>query len=225
MRYPVSPFCQNSVARIHPSRQRRRRRLSPRLEALEDRIALSTLTVTSGADSGTGTLRAQIAAAKSGDTISFAPAFDGDTIHLTSGELPIGESLSIKGPGAALLDVDAGGFSRVFDITSASVAATISGLTVSGGKAEDGGGILDQGGALTLKADTISNDQAIGANPGDSAQGGRCCHRRRTPGRAGQHVPVGPGPSAVSAWARHRLLRRPGGRGQRRAISPTSGPP
>ena len=151
---------------------RRRRRLSPRLEVLEDRLALSTLTVTSGADSGTGTLRAEIAAANSGDTIIFSPALDGDTIHLTSGELAIGENLSIKGPGASLLDVDSGGFSRVFDITSASVAATISGLTVSGGKAENGGGILDQGGALTLKADAISNDQAIGANPGDTAQGG-----------------------------------------------------
>jgi hypothetical protein len=172
MSHLVWTSCQSSILRIHASRWRRRRRLSPRLEALEDRVALSTLTVTSRADSGTGSLRAEIAAAKSGDTIIFSSALDGDTIHLTSGELPIGESLSIKGPGASLLDVDAGGLSRVFDITSASVAATISGLTISGGKAEDGGGILDQGGTLTLKADVISNDQAIGANPGDTAQGG-----------------------------------------------------
>ena len=62
--------------------------------------------------------------------------------------------------------------SRVFDITSSSATVTISGLTISGGEAADGGGILDQGGALTLKNDTLSNDQAIGVNPGDTAQGG-----------------------------------------------------
>ncbi len=52
----------------------------------------------------------------------------------------IGESLTIEGPGASQLDVDAGGSSRVFDITSSSATVTLSGLTISGGTAADGGG-------------------------------------------------------------------------------------
>ncbi len=58
-------------------RQRRKRRLSPRLEALKGRVVMSTLTVTNSADSGAGTLRAELAAANSGDTIVFAPDLTG----------------------------------------------------------------------------------------------------------------------------------------------------
>src|SRR5262249_952225 len=43
----------------------------PRLEALEDRWLPSTLTVLNNLDSGPGSLRADIAAAQSGDTIVF----------------------------------------------------------------------------------------------------------------------------------------------------------
>ena len=171
MNYPGLPSRQKLICRTHLTR-RRHRRLSPLLEALEGRVVLSTLTVTSAADNGTGTLRALIAAASGGDTIVFAPSLDNDKIALTSGELAIGESLTIKGPGASLLDVDAGGSSRVFDITSSAAIVTISGLKIGGGEAANGGGIFDQGGALTLKNDTLSNDQAIGVNPGDTAQGG-----------------------------------------------------
>ncbi len=142
------------------------------MESLEGRLVLSSLTVTSAADSGPGTLRAAIAQAQAGDTITFSPRLDGQTIRLTSGELAIGQSLTIKGPGAGLIDVDAGGTSRVFDVTSASATVTISGLTISGGNSEDGGGILDQGGTLTLTGDTLSKDEAIGVNPGDTVQGG-----------------------------------------------------
>ncbi len=160
------------VPRTNAPLFRPRRRRSPRLESLEDRLVLSALTVTSSADSGPGTLRAAIALANAGDTISYSPRLDGQTIRLTSGELAISQSLTIKGPGALLLDVDAGGTSRVFDVTSASATVTISGLTLSGGNAEDGGGILDQGGALTLAGLTLAKDQAVGVNPGDTAQGG-----------------------------------------------------
>src|SRR5438876_6442856 len=45
--------------------------LASRLESLEGRCLLSTLTVTSLQDSGAGSLRAEIAAAQSGDTIVF----------------------------------------------------------------------------------------------------------------------------------------------------------
>ncbi len=160
------------VAKGAAARRRRHRRRSPLLEPLEARTVLSTITVTSAADSGSGTLRAAIASAQSGDTIKFSATLDGHTINLTSGVLAIGESLTIEGPGLGLINVDAGGRSEVFDITSSAANVTISGLTISGGRAEDGGGILDQGGTLTLSSDTLQNDQAVGVNPGDTAEGG-----------------------------------------------------
>jgi hypothetical protein len=142
------------------------------LEHLEGRVVLSTITVTSAADAGSGSLRAAIAKAQSGDTINFSAKLDGKTIHLSSGELAIAQSLTIAGPGAGSLDIDAGGTSRVFDITSATAAVTISGLSISGGASENGGGIFDQGGALCLSGDTLDKDQAIGLNPGDTVSGG-----------------------------------------------------
>src|SRR5271157_4002767 len=84
--------------RLAPRRQPPRRRAAePRLERLEDRTVLSTLTVTSSADSGKGSLRAAIAAATPDATIVFAPNVH--NITLTS-ELTIAKSLDIEGPRA-----------------------------------------------------------------------------------------------------------------------------
>ena len=85
---------------------------------MEDRTLLSTLTVMNNHDSGSGSLRATIAAASSGDTIKFASSLIGQTIKLTSGELTITKNLDIDGPGAGQLTVSGGGASRVFDIAS-----------------------------------------------------------------------------------------------------------
>src|SRR5438067_1110429 len=52
--------------------KRRTQASRPQLESLEGRTLFSTLTVTSLQDSGVGSLRAEIAAAQSGDTIVFA---------------------------------------------------------------------------------------------------------------------------------------------------------
>jgi hypothetical protein len=65
------------------------------VESLEDRRLFSTLTVTSLQDSGGGTLRGQIAAAQSGDTIVFAPTLFSSTTTLSSPTL----SASTKGNG------------------------------------------------------------------------------------------------------------------------------
>src|SRR6516165_10518861 len=71
-----------------------------RLEALEDRWLPSTLTVLNNLDSGGGSLRAEVAAASSGDTIVFNKSLVGQTITLTSGDLAITKSLTIDGLGA-----------------------------------------------------------------------------------------------------------------------------
>ncbi len=64
-----------------------------------------TLTVTTTADSGAGSLRDAIAAAGNGDTIQFDAALNGQTINLTSGELVIDKNITISGPGPNLLTV------------------------------------------------------------------------------------------------------------------------
>jgi hypothetical protein len=86
--------------RLRPRRTRRarayrKRGFHPRLAYLEDRTVLSTLTVLNSLDSGAGSLRDTIAAAKSGDTVRFANALKGQTITLTSGELAVTRSTNI----------------------------------------------------------------------------------------------------------------------------------
>ena len=49
-----------------------RRQFQPRVDLMEDRTLLSPLLVTNNNDSGTGSLRAEIASATNGDTIKFA---------------------------------------------------------------------------------------------------------------------------------------------------------
>ncbi len=129
----------------------------PRLEALEGRDVPSTLTVTSSLDNGApGTLRAEIAAAKSKDTIVFAPGVDGATITLTSGQLEISKNVTIQGPGAGLLTIDGDLQSRIFQV-DAKVTVTLSGMTISNGYALSDGYNLDGGGILNLGTLTVSS--------------------------------------------------------------------
>jgi fibronectin-binding autotransporter adhesin len=145
-----------------------RRKFRPDLLALETRALLSTLTVTKDNDSGTGSLRAQLAAAHAGDTINFAASAYG-TINLSSGPLQVATSVNIQGPGAKNVTVSGGGKSTVFDVQNG-VTATISGLTVTGGVATtgNGGGIANYG-TLTLSGGAITGNSAV---LGSSAAGG-----------------------------------------------------
>src|ERR1043165_8819922 len=63
-------------------------------------------------DSGPGSLREALAVAHNGDTIN-ATGISG-VISLTTGELLIGSSVTINGPGADVLAVDGINASRVF---------------------------------------------------------------------------------------------------------------
>src|SRR5262245_6901474 len=131
-------------------------------------VRADSLTVSSAADSGPGSLRAAIAAAQSGDTIRFDPRLAGQTITLTGGELAITKSLDIEGLGPDQLTVSGNHASRVFDI-SGGVTVAIAGLTMTDGLADGsapvlastGGAILNFG-ALTLADDVLSNNQAVG---------------------------------------------------------------
>jgi hypothetical protein len=157
------------------------RRFRPQLETLEHRDVPSTLTVTSAADSGAGSLRAEIAAAHSGDTINFAPSLDGKTITLTSGQLLLNKSLTIDGPGAGQLAISGGltwfhgrplnNGSRVFEVIGSGTNVTLSGLTITDGSARGNppyGSLTGNGGAiatgygstLTVSGCTVSNSAA-----------------------------------------------------------------
>lgn len=138
------------------------------LDPLEGREVPATLVVTTAADTGSGSLRAQIAAAhSSGDTIVFDPALAGQTITLATGELAVNKSLTIRGLGASKLTVSGNDLSRVFNV-GAGQRVTITDLTVSHGKAESGGGILNAG-ILTLRADVLTANLA--ATDADAANG------------------------------------------------------
>src|SRR5262249_31293908 len=140
-----------------------RHRFRPRLEGLEDRTVLSTLTVLNTLDKGAGSLRDTITKAKSGDTIVFAPSLDGQTITLTSDQLTINKSLDIEGPGPSLLAISGNDANRVFNINEG-LTVTIAGLTIThgrgGGGSEGsdsaGGGILNVDSSLMLANDVLS---------------------------------------------------------------------
>lgn len=132
-------------------------------------VEAATIVVTNTADNGAGSLRAAIAAAAAGDTIEFDAALKGQNIGLTGGELVIDQNITISGPGPDLLTVSrvstASQF-RIFTITSGRIVA-IAGLTISGGVAGAGGGIINGDGAML----TVSNCIVAG-NFSDAGVGG-----------------------------------------------------
>jgi FG-GAP-like repeat/FG-GAP repeat len=123
-------------------------------------VNAATITVTTTADSGAGSLRDALAAASDGDTIQFDAALNGQSIMLTSAELTIDKHITISGPGAPQLAVTrSSGTFRIFHVLPGHVV-TIEGLTISNGKGILGGGVLNDHATLTLNNCAVQNNQA-----------------------------------------------------------------
>ena len=86
-------------------------------------------------------LRAEIAAASSGDTIVFDPSLASETITLSSGPLALSSNLTINGLGASLLTLSGNNASQLFTL-SGTAQVTLANLTLTGGMSSEGGAIL-----------------------------------------------------------------------------------
>ena len=123
-----------------------------------------------------------------GNTILFDPSLAGGTILLSQGQFSITAPVTIAGPGADQLTIDADDSSRHFfirDSNTEKFPVTLSGLTLTGGQAvdggsienredltildsvirgnsasRDGGGIINRGAALTVERTAINDNTA-----------------------------------------------------------------
>jgi CSLREA domain-containing protein len=139
---------------------------------------VNTTADTVPADDGVCTLREAITSANrntpSGEEIGECTGTD-DILISTTGTVRLTEALpdlesdiSIKGPGAGQFRISrsSGGDYRIFHVTSGT-QVSISGMSISNGNVSgNGGGILNDGGTLTLR------DFAVFANVAESDGGG-----------------------------------------------------
>ena len=103
-------------------------------------------------DDGPGSLRAAVACASDGDTITFNASVHNETIILGS-PLVIDEDIYFKSDISELVTVSGVGLTRPFEIQS-SAAVEMSGFKILAGLGPDGAGILNQG-TLFLRDMTI----------------------------------------------------------------------
>ncbi|MDB9514891.1 DUF4347 domain-containing protein, partial [Kamptonema animale CS-326] len=119
--------------------------------------------VSNNNDSGTGSLRAAIASAVAGDTITFDPSLANQTITLTTGQLVIDKNLILDGAAAANLTISGNNASRVIQ-TASSTNVTLKNLIIANGnvssnsndEATGSGGGIQTGSSSTL---TVENSQ------------------------------------------------------------------
>jgi hypothetical protein len=128
--------------------------------------------VTTTDDDGPGSLRAAVAAALPGDTITFdLPALPA-TIALAVEPVSVAVPLTITGPGADLLTISGSAASRVFAVNSGG-PVTLEHLRIADGLATNGAGVLVHGATteLTLRDCVVEDNTATGELPLTQARG------------------------------------------------------
>ena len=142
------------------------------LPMLLDQIRLAcspSITVSSAADSGAGSLREALGAVCSGGTVSLAPSLAGTTLELAT-PLSVGGTVTLDGsaaPGAAL---SGRGAVRVLEV-AASGRLTVKGLVLTKGYGYELGGAVLNNGQLTLDHVTVS-DSRVSTSGNDWWKGG-----------------------------------------------------
>ncbi len=127
-------------------------------------VCNTSITVTSNADSGTGTLRQAIADACAGGTITFYTALSGTTIHLAS-TLTLAKNVTIDGSTlAGQITISGENAVRVFLVNSG-VTAILNSLAITQGSNFSGGGIRNDG-TLTITNSTLSDNLATSSGGG-----------------------------------------------------------
>lgn len=131
--------------------------------------------VTNLDDAGAGSLRQAIADADADaahDTIVFASGLSGQ-IDLVS-PLHISTSMTIEGPGADAVTLDGGGTVGIFAIDTAvrGEPVSISGFTMTRGRATDGGAIYAADALLTVRDSVITGNTATATGGGITARNG-----------------------------------------------------
>jgi hypothetical protein len=160
------------------------------LERLEARIAMSTFQVNTTLDTvavdlrtgrdatGHVSLRSAIMAAdaKGGSSAIKLPT---GTFQLTiaganedaskTGDLDITSNLTITGAGAGKTTIDGNNLDRVFQVLRGKVS--ISGVTIEHGLADEGGGLLNSGGQVSLSSVVVTVNHARGADGANGSAG------------------------------------------------------
>jgi hypothetical protein len=123
-------------------------------------VVIAPRMVTTGADTGPGSLRATVDLAAAGDVLAFDPAVK--KVQLASA-VYFGKAMALNGPGATSLTIDGGGGTQALAVGSGGVS--ISGVTVT--HATFGVAVL--GGGLSLTNAVLTNNKAVGLSVSASA--------------------------------------------------------
>jgi len=124
-------------------------------------VGAATFTVSNLSDSAPGSLRQAVLDANAtadADIVAFQAGLTG-TLTLTSGEIPITESVDVRGPGASVLAIHGNDSSRIFRVQNADVI--LSGLTLTHGSGRFGGAVAVFEGNLTLRNAVVSDSSAL----------------------------------------------------------------
>jgi Secretion system C-terminal sorting domain len=151
----------------------------------------ATITVTSGADAGAGTLRDAIVAAVAGDDIVFSGV---TTVTLTSAQLTINKNLTINGGTGVTITRSGATAFRIFNITSA-LTVVFNKLSITNGKNASQAGGVENNANLTLNDCIIANNesgQGGGLQNNGTMTMNRCfVHSNRSSGLGGGLVVFG----------------------------------
>ena len=133
--------------------------------------APTSLLVSSISDSGLGSLRDAITGVQAGGTVTFAANLSGQTITLTSGQIVLGNSVTIDASGLANgITINGNASSRIFQVNSGT-SVVLNALTLTNGFQGSGkGGAITNGGTLTLNNCTLAGNSVTTSGAGGAIQ-------------------------------------------------------